>query len=66
MIKNKIILEVKVVERNYQLEVFPDSPLGEIHDALCMMKAFILTKMQEADKKPPSETAEEYPGDVQE
>jgi len=54
MIKNKTILEVKIGERAYQMECYPDSPLGEIFDALCAMRGFIVQRMieeQEKDKK---------------
>jgi hypothetical protein len=51
MIKNKAILEVKVGERAYQLELAPDSPLGEVHDALVQMRAYVVSRMVEEQKK---------------
>lgn len=50
MIKSKITLEVKVSERSYQLLCDHESPLGEIHDALCQFKACIIEKMLDAQK----------------
>jgi len=51
MIKNKTILEVKMNERVYSLELDPTSPLGEVFDVLTMMKSFIVERMKDADKK---------------
>ena len=48
MIKNKIVLEQKIGERAYEFYCNPDSPLGEVHDVLHMMKDEIIKKMQEA------------------
>ncbi len=50
MIKQKTILEVKVGERSYQMECSPESPLGELHDALSQMKAFVIQRMVDAEK----------------
>ncbi|HEY3527464.1 MAG TPA: hypothetical protein VGK47_14810 [Nitrososphaeraceae archaeon] len=50
MIKNHIVFEIKKDERNYQLLMNCDSPLGEIHDVLSEMKSVIVQKMIEADK----------------
>jgi hypothetical protein len=50
MIKTTTVLEAKIGERTYQLECAPESPLGELHDALSMMKGFVIEKMKEADK----------------
>ena len=50
MIKNSTILEVKIGDRNYQFQCSPDSPLGELHDALHQMKAFIIQKIMDAQK----------------
>lgn len=51
MIKSKTILEVKIGERIYQLELAPDSPLGEVHDALIQMKAAVINLMVQEQKK---------------
>ncbi len=47
MLKNKTVLEVKIGERNYLLECDPNSPLGELHDALAQMINFVIDKMQQ-------------------
>jgi len=58
MIVNKTTLEVKKEDRTYVLTCEPNSPLGEIFDVLSTMKAFVISKMQESEKKPSSEIAE--------
>ena len=51
MIKNITTLEHKIGERVYSFACSPDSPLGELHDALHAMRNFVIGKMQEVDKK---------------
>ena len=51
MIKTKTILEVKIGERIYQMELASDSPIGEVHDALIQMKAIVIGIMAEEQKK---------------
>ncbi len=51
MIKCKTVLHHKIGERVYNLEMENDSPLGEIHDALIVMRNFIIDKMKEIDSK---------------
>jgi len=48
MIKSMIHLEIKASERPYQFICCLDSPLGEIHDVLCQMKAEIIKRINEA------------------
>jgi len=50
MLKNKTLLEVKIGERAHIYECLPDAPLGEVHDALCQMKAFVINKILENQK----------------
>jgi hypothetical protein len=50
MLKQNAILEVKIGERVYQLNLPSESPLGEVHDALFQMRSFVLGKIQEAMK----------------
>lgn len=50
MIKQKTILEVNSNNRVYSLECSPDSPLGELFDALSQMKSFIIEKMKETEQ----------------
>lgn len=49
-IKSKTTLEKKTGDRIYTFECDPDSPLGEIYDALNMMRNFILEKIKENEK----------------
>jgi len=58
MIKNFTSLEHKIGERIYQFYCDPNSPLGELHDALHAMRNFVIGKMQEIDKKNEESTAE--------
>ena len=50
MLKNIAILEVKKGERIYRMELENDSPLGECFDALSMMQAYVLERLQCAQK----------------
>ncbi len=52
MFKNLLVLEVKGGrERIHQYQGTPESPLGEIYDALSAMKIYVLQLMNEAEKK---------------
>ncbi len=44
-LRNRTYLEVKVGERNYSFECYSDSPLGEVHDALSQMKAYVVDRI---------------------
>lgn len=48
MLKNKVLLEVELNKRCYQLYCESDSPLGELHDALMHMKGYTVERMQSA------------------
>lgn len=69
MIKNRTVLEWKVGERLYEFHCQPDSPLGEIHDALMQFKGTIVDKMiaahqaeaAEAEKQMEEEQMKEEP-----
>ena len=50
MIKDIKVLEVKINDRMYQFQCSPDSPLGEIHDVLVLMKNEIIELMKKQDK----------------
>jgi hypothetical protein len=43
---NKTLLQVKIGERTYSIECNATSPLGEVHDALTQMKAYVVDRMQ--------------------
>ena len=47
MIKNFVALEHKVDDRVYQFFCDPNAPLGEIHDAICKMKSYVVDKIVE-------------------
>lgn len=52
MFRNISVLEVKAGdERMHRYECAPNAPLGEIHDSLCAMKAYILSQMKEKEEK---------------
>ncbi len=58
MIKNKTILEIVKNEKTFQLSLDPNASLGEIFDALCEMRQFVVDKINEAHKaQMPPETA---------
>ena len=42
---NKTLLQVRIGERVYSVECNVDSPLGEVHDALTQMKAYVVDRM---------------------
>lgn len=55
MIKQMTVMEVKINDRTYQFQCSPDSPLGEIHDALYQMRSKVIELMMEQDKKKETE-----------
>lgn len=55
MISNITKIEVKIGERVYQFLCANDSPVGEVHDAVCAMKSFVIQRINEADKAPSAE-----------
>ena len=63
MIKDKKVLEYKSnKEHVYEFVCAPDSPLGEIHDALCAFKSLIVQRINEEQEKekqnpPPAQEA---------
>ena len=49
---SKSALEVKGSNnRSYSFHCSPDSPLGEVHDALCTMKKQIIDEMKKFEDK---------------
>jgi len=60
MIKSKTILEVNVGERVYELSLHPESPIGEVFDALCKMQSYVIDRIKQS--QPPENTpVEEIP-----
>ena len=51
MLRNKSVLEVKVNERNYQVECYPEASLGEVYDALMVMANHVVEIMRSQSKK---------------
>lgn len=51
MIKNITIVEVEIGERSYQLHCSPESPLGELYDAIQKLGIVIVERMMEEQKK---------------
>lgn len=58
MIKNKTIIEAKVGERTYQMECFPESPLGEVYDALNQMRAYVIERIVDQQKSEKAQAIE--------
>lgn len=53
-LKQRTYLEVKFDDRVYAFECYSDSPLGQVHDALVQMKAYIVDRINaqcDAEKK---------------
>lgn len=58
VIKTQTVLEIKKEDRIYKFEFAPDSPSGEIYDALTLMKNFVIQQIQESEKsQEPSEVS---------
>ncbi len=50
MLKQFTALEHKVGDHVYHFMCAPDSPLGEIHDALTIMKDYVVQRIQDQHK----------------
>ncbi len=50
MIKSKIVIEVKIGERNYEFACSPDAPYGEVYDSLNQMRSYIVSKIKEIEE----------------
>lgn len=50
MLKQSVMLEVKLNDRVYQLHLPQDAPLGEVHDALYQLRSFVIEKINAAQK----------------
>jgi|HubBroStandDraft_3_1064219.scaffolds.fasta_scaffold387691_2 hypothetical protein len=51
MLKQQTILEVKKDERVYQMQCAPESPLGELYDALNQMRGYVINRILEEQKQ---------------
>jgi hypothetical protein len=51
MIKNLTTLEHVIGDKVFQFACHPEATLGQLHDALSAMKAFVISKMQEFEKQ---------------
>lgn len=51
MINNKSGLKVKIGERLYEFLCDHDAPVGEVHDAISKMKAFVVDIINSNHKK---------------
>lgn len=61
MIKTKAVIEIDLNDRIYTMECPNDAPLGEVHDAICMMKHVIvnrISEVHESEKKQCSQQCE--------
>lgn len=50
MLKNKSVLEIEVGGQLFKMECNADCTLGQVHDALSLMKIYIIERMKEAEK----------------
>ena len=44
-------IEVKFNERSYILECSPDSPLGELYDAVTQIRNFVINKINQENER---------------
>ena len=61
MLRNKSVLEVKIGERIYALELANDSPLGEAYDAVTRIRGFIIERINEENEKSKPKNPEPVP-----
>ena len=50
MLKTQAMLEVKINENLYQFCCDAQCSLGEIYDALCKMRGYVISRMQDEQK----------------
>jgi hypothetical protein len=50
MIKNQAVLEAKIGDKTFTLLLPNESSLGEAHDALFQMRAFIVNRINEVNE----------------
>jgi hypothetical protein len=61
MFKSKIVCEITVAEKKFELYFEQDASLGALHDALVQMKGLVveqMKKVQEAEEKKPEDKKE--------
>lgn len=51
MLKTKTVLEATVNDKIACMECPPNMSLGELFDALCIMRGFIIDRMKDAQKQ---------------
>lgn len=51
MFKQKLVLEHKIGDRLYEVHCQPDSPLGELFDALMAWKGWAVQRMSQAHEQ---------------
>ncbi len=62
MLKQAAIFEIKKEDRIYTLTLPNTAPLGELHDVIYQMRAFVVEKINESIKaEMPKENAKEVP-----
>ncbi len=61
MLKQKSVLEVKIGERKYTLELDPMSPLGEVYDALSQIRGYVIERIKAEDEASKSKVVEKPP-----
>ena len=61
MFKQITVGEVKIGERVYSFSCDPQSPLGEIHDAILQFHSFVLERMQATQKEMAAKNSEQQP-----
>lgn len=63
MLRQKAVLELKINERLYSLELANESPLGEVYDALTMLRSYVIDRMNQENEASKSKNIEEKPAE---
>lgn len=61
MLKQKSVLEVKLNERLYSLELDPLSPLGEVYDAINQIRGYVIERINAENKASQNKAEEKSP-----
>jgi len=61
MLKQKTVLEVKIGERTYTLELDPMSPLGEVYDALSQIRGYVVERINAENEASKPKVVEKQP-----
>lgn len=49
-VKNQTLISIKKEDRIYEFKCVNEAPLGEVFDALSLMRNYVVQRIQEAEK----------------